>query len=102
MDFEFGHGAIFPYYKLVSSQLVNGDEVFMREALRLAGKGAQHGEVPAGALVVIHGEIAGRGRNAPIACHDPTAHAEILALRQAAKRIGNYRLEGATVYSTLE
>lgn len=74
----------------------------MREALELARKGAQHGEVPAGAVVVIGGSIAGRGRNAPIACHDPTAHAEILALRQASKRIGNYRLEGATVYSTLE
>jgi len=97
MDFQFGHGAIFPYYKLVTP-----DETFMREALALARKSGQHGEVPAGAVVVIDGAIAGRGRNAPIACHDPTAHAEILALRQAAKRTGNYRLEGATVYSTLE
>jgi tRNA(adenine34) deaminase len=81
---------------------VTTDEAFMREALDLARKAEQHGEVPAGAVVVISGAIVGRGRNAPIACHDPTAHAEILALRQAAKRIGNYRLEGASVYSTLE
>src|SRR5690349_21938065 len=74
----------------------------MQEAVDLARKAAQHGEVPAGAIVVIRGEIAGRGRNAPIACSDPTAHAEMLALRQAAKRIGNYRLEGATLYCTLE
>jgi tRNA(adenine34) deaminase len=74
----------------------------MHEAIGLARKAALHGEVPAGAVLVIGGSIAGRGRNAPIACNDPTAHAEILALRQAAKRIGNYRLEGATVYSTLE
>src|SRR5688500_8779660 len=74
----------------------------MREALELARKSDRFGEVPVGAVVVIDGEIAGRGRNAPIACSDPTAHAEILALRQAAKRIKNYRLEGATLYCTLE
>src|SRR5262245_35177397 len=74
----------------------------MREALALARKSDAHGEVPVGAVVVIAGEIVGRGRNAPIACSDPTAHAEMLALRQAAKRIANYRLEGATLYCTLE
>jgi tRNA(adenine34) deaminase len=74
----------------------------MREALALARKSEAHGEVPIGAVLVIGGEIVGRGRNAPIACSDPTAHAEILALRQAAKKIGNYRLEGATLYCTLE
>ena len=74
----------------------------MQEALRLARRGAAEGEVPAGAVVVIGGEIAGRGWNAPIERHDPTAHAEIVALRQAAGRVRNYRLEGATLYCTLE
>ena len=74
----------------------------MREALRLAREGAGAGEVPVGAVVEIAGEIAGRGSNSPIARHDPTAHAEILALRQAAAHIGDYRLPGATLYCTLE
>ena len=74
----------------------------MREALRLAREGADSGEVPVGAVVALAGEIVGRGWNSPIARNDPTAHAEILALREAAARIGNYRLEGATLYSTLE
>ncbi|MBZ5723495.1 MAG: tRNA adenosine(34) deaminase TadA [Acidobacteriia bacterium] len=74
----------------------------MREALRLARAAADAGEVPVGAVVEIGGEIVGRGWNAPIARHDPTAHAEILALREAAARAGNYRLEGATIYCTLE
>jgi tRNA(adenine34) deaminase len=78
------------------------DEEFMREALRLAGQAAAEGEVPVGALVVVEGEIAGRGWNRPIAATDPTAHAEIAALRQAAARVGNYRLHGATLYATLE
>lgn len=75
-------------------------EEFMREALRLARESV--GEVPVGAVVVIGGEIAGRGANSPIAGNDPTAHAEILAIREAAARIGNYRLTGATLYCTLE
>jgi tRNA(adenine34) deaminase len=58
--------------------------------------------VPVGAVVAIAGDIVGRGWNSPVARNDPTAHAEILALREAATRIGNYRLEGATLYSTLE
>jgi tRNA(adenine34) deaminase len=78
------------------------DERFMRAALEAARRGEREGEVPVGAVVAIGGEIAGCAWNAPIARHDPTAHAEILALREAAARIGNYRLEGATLYCTLE
>ena len=74
----------------------------MREALRLARESAAAGEVPVGAVLVRDGRIAGRGRNSPIANNDPTAHAEILALREAAERLGNYRLEEATLYCTLE
>ena len=74
----------------------------MREALRLAHEGAGQGEVPVGAVVVIQGEIVGRGWNAPIARNDPTAHAEVLALREAAARAANYRLPEATLYVTLE
>jgi tRNA(adenine34) deaminase len=78
------------------------DEQFMREALALAGNSAKADEVPVGAVLVISGEIAGRGCNAPIAQADPTAHAEILAMRDAAARLGNYRLTNATLYCTLE
>jgi len=78
------------------------DEDFMREALRLAEQAAQAGEVPVGAVVVKDGEIIGRGSNAPISRHDPTAHAEIAALRDAAQRVGNYRLVGCELYVTLE
>ena len=60
------------------------------------------GEVPVGAVIVLDGRVIGRGRNSPIARNDPTAHAEILALREAAAATGNYRLEGATMYATLE
>jgi tRNA(adenine34) deaminase len=74
----------------------------MREALRLAGEGARGEETPVGAVVVVEGEIVGRGWNSPVARNDPTAHAEILALREASASIGNYRLPGATLYSTLE
>jgi tRNA(adenine34) deaminase len=74
----------------------------MREALRLAQEGAGAGEVPVGAVVALSGAIVGRGWNAPIARNDPTAHAEILALREAAARLGNYRLEHTTLYCTLE
>lgn len=74
----------------------------MREALDLARRGETAGEVPVGAVVVVGGKIIGRGWNAPIARTDPTAHAEIIALREAAATIGNYRLEGATLYCTLE
>ena len=74
----------------------------MRTALQLARRGEIAGEVPVGAVVVIGDEIVGQGWNAPIARNDPTAHAEILALREAAAKTGNYRLEGATLYCTLE
>jgi tRNA(adenine34) deaminase len=81
---------------------VDRDDEFMREALRLAGLGAAAGEVPVGAVAVEAGEIVAGAFNAPISRKDPTAHAEILALRQAAEKIGNYRLEGVTLYCTLE
>jgi tRNA(adenine34) deaminase len=78
------------------------DEDFMDEALRLAREAEAAGEVPVGAIVVIGNRIVGRGTNAPIARRDPTAHAEILALREAAQAIGNYRVEGASLFVTLE
>jgi tRNA(adenine34) deaminase len=78
------------------------DESFMLQALELAREAERAGEVPVGAVVVLDGAVIGRGRNSPIARADPTAHAEILALREAAATIHNYRLEGATLYTTLE
>ena len=78
------------------------DEDFLRVALELADTAEQHGEVPVGAVVVMDGRIVGRGANSPIAMADPTAHAEILALREAGRTTGNYRLEGATLYVTVE
>ena len=78
------------------------DEDFLREALELAREAERGGEVPVGAVVVVNGRVLGRGRNSPISRSDPTAHAEILALREAAAATGNYRLEGATMYATLE
>jgi len=77
-------------------------DLFMRQALELARRAAAQGEVPVGAVVVLDDRIIGRGSNSPIAQNDPSAHAEMLALREAAQTIGNYRLEGATVYTTLE
>ena len=74
----------------------------MGEALELARQAERNGEVPVGAVVVVGGEVCGRGFNSPIRKTDPTAHAEILALREAAGRLNNYRLEGATMYATLE
>ena len=78
------------------------DEALMAEALAEARRGLQAGEVPIGALVVVDGEIVARAHNAPITLADPTAHAEILALREAARKRGNYRLIGATLYATVE
>lgn len=75
---------------------------WMEYALELAARGAQEGEVPVGAVLVRDGEIIGEGWNRPIASHDPSAHAEIVALRQAGHRLGNYRLTGSTLYVTLE
>jgi len=77
-------------------------ETWMREALDLAGVAQHAGEVPVGAIVVKDGAIIGRGYNQPISGHDPTAHAEIMALRDAAKTLGNYRLAGCELYVTLE
>jgi len=78
------------------------DRHFMAEALALAEAGAALGEVPVGALLVQDGEVIGRGFNCPISTHDPSAHAEMVAIRDAAKAIGNYRLPGSTLYVTLE
>src|ERR1700674_4037206 len=76
--------------------------LYMRQALALAEQAQAAGEVPVGAVIVLNGEVIGCGRNSPIAASDPTAHAEMLAIREACAHIGNYRLEGATLYSTLE
>jgi tRNA(adenine34) deaminase len=78
------------------------DSASMREALRLAAEAGARGEVPVGAVVVLDGLIVGRGANRPIDARDPTAHAEIVAMRQAAAYIGNYRLTGADLYVTIE
>ncbi|MBI3651532.1 MAG: tRNA adenosine(34) deaminase TadA [Acidobacteria bacterium] len=78
------------------------DEELMRLALDEARVAGAEGEVPIGAIVVLDGDIKGRGHNAVIQLHDPTAHAEIMALREAAATIGNYRLTDAVVYSTIE
>jgi len=78
------------------------DDLFMREALRLAAQAAQAGEVPVGAAVVRDGQIIGRGFNAPISRHDPSAHAEIASLRDAAQYVGNYRLVDCELFVTLE
>ena len=79
-----------------------GDAPFMREALVLAAQAAAAGEVPVGAVVVKDGTVIGRGSNRPITSNDPTAHAEIVALREAAAKLGNYRLPGCDLYVTLE
>lgn len=82
--------------------IYENDERFMREAVALAREAQANGEVPIGAVVVLADEIIGRGLNSPIAKSDPTAHAEILALREAGAKSRNYRLEAATLYATLE
>lgn len=78
------------------------DEEFLRRALVLAGRAESEGEVPVGAVVARGGEVIGEGWNQPIGLGDPTAHAEIVAIREAARKLGNYRLEGCTLYVTLE
>ncbi len=83
--------------------MVNGrDEKFMREALKEARRAAQIGEVPVGCVIVKDGEIIGRGHNLRESTHDPTGHAEIVAMREASRRLSNWRLEGCEVYVTLE
>ena len=81
---------------------MNSDADWMRQALTLAARAEAEGEVPVGALVVRDGQVLGEGWNQPVALRDPTAHAEILALRTAAQKVGDYRLGGATLYVTLE
>lgn len=77
-------------------------EKFMRMALREARRGEAEGEVPVGVVVVYDGQVIARAHNRPVTLRDPTAHAEILALRRAAKRLGNYRLSGYSLYVTIE
>ena len=81
---------------------VADDAAFMGHALDEARQALLEGEVPVGAVVVLDGRVIGNGHNRPIASMDPTAHAEVLALRQAAREAGNYRLPGATLYTTIE
>jgi tRNA(adenine34) deaminase len=78
------------------------NQAFMRKALKLAERAAKRGEIPVGAVVVRKGRVIGRGFNAPISGHDPTAHAEVRALRDAAATVGNYRLPECTLYVSLE
>lgn len=85
---------------MLESNMTDAD--YMQIALQLAAEAALVGEVPVGAIVVKGGVIIGRGANSPITRHDPTAHAEIVAMRDAANKIGNYRLVDCTLYVTLE
>ncbi|ANC02043.1 zinc-binding protein [Pseudomonas putida] len=80
----------------------SGDQAFMQLALELAAEGALLGEVPVGAVLVQQGQVIGRGFNRPITDNDPSAHAEMVAIRDAAKAVNNYRLPGSTLYVTLE
>jgi len=82
--------------------MIEKDRQHMQLALALAQEAAEQGEVPVGAIVMKDGVVIGRGRNAPIGNHDPSAHAEMMALREAAQAIGNYRLVDCTLYVTLE
>lgn len=81
---------------------IQSDEKFMRRALELAQEGASKGEVPVGAVLVKDGEVIAEGFNQPISSNDPTAHAEIVVLREAGKKLRNYRLVDTTLYVTLE
>jgi tRNA(adenine34) deaminase len=87
---------------MCQSEMDQDDERFMRRALELAQCAREQGEVPVGALVVLDGKIVGEGWNRPIVSQDPTAHAEVVALRDAASKLTNYRLCGTTLYVTLE
>ena len=84
------------------SRLEPADDLFMRQALLLADAAAELAEVPVGAVVVLDGVVIGRGHNRQICDNDPTAHAEVVAMRAASAHLGNYRLGGATLYSTIE
>jgi tRNA(adenine34) deaminase len=81
---------------------MNSDELWMQEALRAAQRALEAGEVPVGAVVVCQGAIVGTGWNANLALSDPTAHAEVMALREAGKNIGNHRLEDCELFATIE
>jgi tRNA(adenine34) deaminase len=83
-------------------RLLSSDERYMRSALREAERGAHEGEVPVGAVLVREGRVLARAHNRPIHLRDPSAHAEILALRRAARKLANYRLEGCDLYVTIE
>lgn len=85
-----------------TSDVYNIDHYYMQRALQLATQASQLGEVPVGAIIVKDGIIIGEGKNAPISSHDPTAHAEIHAMRNAAQYLKNYRLVNCTLYVTLE
>ena len=80
----------------------SADEAWMRHAMALASQAEALGEIPVGALVVVEGQVVGEGFNCPISSHDPSAHAEMVAVRQPAQALQNYRLTGATLYVTLE
>ena len=82
--------------------MIPNDAYWMRRALALASRAGAAGEIPVGAVLVCEGELLAEAHNAPIARHDPTAHAEILVLREAGGKLGNYRLPGTTLYVTLE
>lgn len=86
----------------MTSPFTEQDHTFMQRALMLAREGELLGEVPVGAVIVVNGEVVGEGFNAPISRCDATAHAEVVALREAGQKQGNYRLENATLYVTLE
>jgi tRNA(adenine34) deaminase len=87
---------------VTKGQVLSSDERFMRMALREADRGAREGEVPVGAVVIREGRVLARAHNRPINLHDPSAHAEVLALRRAARKLLNYRLEGCDLYVTIE
>jgi tRNA(adenine34) deaminase len=90
------------FARLFHQRVGVSDEHWMRHALALAERAAAESEVPIGALLVLDDEVIGEGWNQPIGSQDPTAHAEVVALRAAARRLGNYRLSGSTLYVTLE
>ena len=85
-----------------TGHLLSTDERFMRMALREAERGARESEVPVGAVLVQEGRVLARAHNRPIHLHDPSAHAEVLVLRRAARKLQNYRLEGCNLYVTIE
>jgi tRNA(adenine34) deaminase len=110
LDTQDMRGSLFPRTKagvdlrpgVKNSDSMMTDEIFMADALELARQAAAAGEIPVGAVVVREGEVIGRGYNRPITSHDPTAHAEIVALREAARHVANYRLNGCELFVTIE